>query len=192
MTISLNRQRAKEEAREQAFWDREREANMTRRKSLDGLDYIMIPTDILPMTTELNDDIIKECLETIETLSNEKVVNLTGYTNTDLKLMYGAPNINLLTLYDQAYLSLARTLQKWGSRLYELGHREEAKTVLEFAVITRTDVSGTYKLLKDIYEETGEEEKISGLLSTAENLTSASKPMILRILNEEKQDQEEE
>ena len=37
-------------------------------------------------------------------------MHLTGYTNTDLKLEYGAPNIKLLSAYDQRYTTLARTL----------------------------------------------------------------------------------
>ena len=32
----------------EAFWDREHAANSTRRKSLDGLNYITIPVETLP------------------------------------------------------------------------------------------------------------------------------------------------
>lgn len=184
LSFTLSRLRRREEKQQAQFWQRERQANSTRRKSLDGLCYITIPLSALPMETASSDPAILECLDTIQTLSAQPIVNLTGYSNTDLKLMYGAPNITILTEYDQRYTLLARTLQKWASRLYELDYVQEAKTVLEFAVSTATDVSGTYKLLASIYLKNGESEKIAGLRQTADSLRSLSKKTIVRILQE--------
>ena len=98
--------------------------------------------------------------------------------------MYGAPNITALTEYDQNYTLLARTLQQWASTLVELGFIAEAKTILEFAVSTDTDVSGSYRLLSSIYHDNGEDEKIASLLQRAQTLRSLSKNSIVRILQE--------
>lgn len=166
------------------FWEREREANLTRRKPLDDLNYISLPLDTFPMTLLKEDEQVAECIETIRTLSAEKIVNFTGFTNTDLKLRYGAPNINLLTAYDQNYTLLVRTLQKWADLLYQNGYPQEARTLLEFAVSTGSDVSGTYRLLCRIYRESGCPEKIDGLSVIAGSLQSASKGTIARILAE--------
>lgn len=166
------------------FWEREREANLTRRKSLDDLNYISLPLDTFPMTLLQEDERVAECIETVRTLSAEKIVNFTGFTNTDLKLRYGAPNINLLTAYDQNYTLLVRTLQKWADLLYQNGYPQEARTLLEFAVSTGSDVSGTYRLLCRIYRESGCPEKIDGLSVIADSLQSASKGTIARILAE--------
>lgn len=127
---------------------------------------------------------VKECLDIIQTLSEQTIVNLTGYTNTDLKLMYGAPNITALTCYDQNYTLLARTLQKWASLLHEQGYIAQARTILEFAISTHTDVSGTYRLLSSIYRAAGEPEKNAYLLEVARTLNGASKNIIVRILQE--------
>ena len=42
----------------------------------------------------------------LTSLSTQPVVNLTGFTNTDLKLEYGTANITCLTEYDQNYTLL--------------------------------------------------------------------------------------
>ncbi len=168
-----------------AFWEKEYAANRTRRKSLDGLNYITIPLDTFPMTLFKDDEVISECQETLIELSKEPIVNLTGISNTDLKLQYGAPNINLLTAYDQRYTTLVRTLQTFGKALYDKGYASQAKTVLEFAVSTHTDVSSTYKLLAAIYKESGQPDKIRELIPIAESLNSGLKNSIVKMLEEE-------
>lgn len=183
LTFALSRARRREEKQQQQFWARERQANATRKKSLDDLPYITIPLASLPTAASKNSS-VQECLETLNTLSSRQIVNLTGYSNTDLKLMYGAPNITVLTEYDQNYTLLVRTLQKWAVLLYEQHFIHEARTVLEFAVSTNTDVSSTYRLLAQIYQSDGESEKIAGLLQRASTLRSLSKNTIVRILQE--------
>lgn len=164
------------------FWAKEATANNTRRKSLEDLDYIQIPFDSLPMDVLPDHPVIRDCQDTLRELSSEPVVNLTGITNTDLKLKYGAPNIELLSQYDQRYTLLARTLQTWAKALHKEGYPEEAVTVLEFAVKTRTDVSGSYKLLASIYGQSGRSDKIRELIPIAESLNSPLKAHIVESL----------
>lgn len=181
----IHKHRNQEKKSIESFWEKEYEANRTRRKSLDGLNYITIPLDTLPMTLLSDNAVIAECQETLTELSKEPIVNLTGISNTDLKLQYGAPNINLLTAYDQRYTTLARTLQTFGKALYDNGCVAEAQAVLEFAVSTHTDVSSTYKLLTTIYKEQGQNEKIRDLIPIAESLNSGLKNSIVKMLEEE-------
>jgi tetratricopeptide (TPR) repeat protein len=128
------------------------------------------------------DPLIREYQETLFALSKEPIVNLTGISNTDLKLTYGAPNINLLTLYDQRYTTLARTLQSWAKALYDRGFADKAQSILEFAVETRTDISGTYKLLASIYRENGQTDKIRELIPVACDLNSPLSSHIVSML----------
>ena len=127
---------------------------------------------------------IAEYLETLQQLSTEKIVNLTGITNTELKLQYGVANLDTLIKYDQNYTTLARTLQVWAEKLYKESYEAEARTILEFAVSTHTDVSGSYKLLTEIYQKSGEQDKIKNLLPVAETLNSSMKNSIVHILQE--------
>lgn len=181
----IHKHRNMEAKADRDFWEKEAAANRTRRKSLDNLAYIQIPFDHLPMAAFSDDPAIKECHETLENLSASPIVNLTGISNTDLKLQYGAPNIDLLSQYDQCYTILARTLQTWAKLLYEKGCLDEARQVLEFAIETRTDISGTYKLLSSIYREIGQPEKIKTLIPIAEDLNSPLKKHIVQFLQEE-------
>lgn len=169
---------------EKLFWARERQANSVRRKSLEGLDYIQIPLDKFPMDIMTDNPIIAEYQSVIKTLSTQPVVNLTGFTNTDLKLEYGTANITPLSEYDQNYTVLARTLQQWADALYDAAYVDEAKILMEFAISTGTDISRTYYKLADIYASRGEFSQIEQLIEKAENLRTLNKKTIVRTLQE--------
>ena len=166
------------------FWEREREANSTRRKPLDDLDYIKIPIEQFPMTLLEDAPKVEDYKQIILSLSELPIVNFTGISNTELKLRYGAPNIDLLISYDQNYTLLVRTLQQWAQVLYDNGYIDEARLLLEFSVSTGTDVSATYRLLCQIYRQQKTPEKISDLYPVAEMLNSAMQKTIVRTLQE--------
>ncbi len=129
-----------------------------------------------------NETISEECKEILRSLSTRKIVNLTGYTNTDLKLSYGTANITCLTEYDQNYTLLVSTLQKWAEVLYRGGAKKECRQVLEYAVSIGTDVSHTYFLLADLYNEEGESDLKYSLIEKASGLSSLSSKVIVRTL----------
>ena len=184
LTYEIKKHRNMEEKSYRSFWEKETAANNTRRKPLDNLDYIQIPFDRLPMDLLKDDPAVKEYHETLRTLSESPIVNFTGISNTDLKLMYGAPNIDLLSRYDQSYTTLVLTLQRLGQTLYEKGYVEEARQVLEFAVETRTDISSSYKLLASIYQQAGQPEKIRELIPVARDLNTSLSGHITAMLEE--------
>lgn len=172
------------DAEQQSFWSKERESNSVRKKPLDDLNYITIPFDKLPCHVHQNNDNISECLSTLHTLSERKIVNLTGFTNTDLKLTYGTANITALTEYDQNFTVLVTTLQKWADTLYSLEATAEAQSILEYAVSVDSDVSKTYEMLASIYASQQNREGIQKLIEHAEGLHSASGKIIVRKLQE--------
>lgn len=185
-TISLitKRQSRKHNSSEKSFWEREKAANSVRRKPLDNLEYITIPLEKLPTGILKENSKVAEYIEIIESLSGQPIVNLTGYTNTDLKLEYGTANITVLTEYDQRYTLLARTLQQWADILLEQGYTDEAVTLMEFAIETHTDVSRTYYKLGEIYASHIETERVRELIAIAETLRSSNKDIIVRTLQE--------
>lgn len=184
IALTLSKGKKQAAATQQDYWTREREANNTRRKSLDDLNYIKIPLEDFPM--DLLNDVAKvdDYKQIIRALSESPIVNFTGINNTELKLRYGAPNIDLLTTYDQNYTLLVRTLQQWAQALYDADYIKEACQLLEFSVSTGTDVSGTYRLLCEIYKKQNTPEKIGSLYPIAETLNSAMQKTIVRILQE--------
>lgn len=164
------------------FLDRENKANSTRKQSLEHLNYVEVPCDLLPYDILSDDITISKAAETIEGLKDKKMVNLSGITNTELKMTYGAANITPLSEYDTNYASLTTSIYNWAAVLWDNGYQKEAVPMLEFAVQTRTDISGCYKLLYEYY--TGQENtaKINWLRETAETLDSAMKNSIIRLL----------
>ncbi len=99
--IRIRRVSRKEEQREEKFWERELRSNSVRKKSLDSLEYVHIPYDLLPFGTAGEDENLQKIEDELTAMKDEKIVNLTGITNTDLKLEYGTANITVLTQYDQ-------------------------------------------------------------------------------------------
>ena len=188
MNINMRRVCRKTEEKEQDFWERESASNNVRKKSLDNLEYVHIPFDLLPFGTAKDNTILQSAEDELMALKDEKIVNLTGITNTDLKLEYGTANITPLTQYDQNYTALVCALQKWGQELYNQGRYEDATKVLEFSVKTRTDISGTYRLLVDLYRtklglnESEIQKKTDALIPIAKNLNSLSRNTILKLL----------
>ena len=161
-----------------AFWDKERKANLTRKKDISQLDYIVIPIEQLPFPA-LEDEEIKEVQKRLQKLATEKIVNFTGITNTELKLQYGAPNIELLMAFDKNYLELVRTLYRYAKLLYDKGYKEEATSILEYGISIKTDVSANYTLLASIYKEKNNMKRIDFIISQAETLNSLTKNSLL-------------
>ncbi len=184
IAFAVSKGKKTQAALQREYWQKEAAANNTRRKSLDDLDYIKLPMEIFPMELLPDNPKVEDYRQIILSLSECSIVNFTGISNTDLKLRYGAPNIDLLTSYDQNYTLLVRTLQQWAQALYDAGHTTEACQLLEFAVSTGTDVSATYRLLCEIYHKQGTPDKIAGLYPIAETLNSAMQKSIVRILQE--------
>ena len=168
---------------ERDFWDRENAANATRKQDISNLNYVDFTGVSLPFA-RFSDDFLHQCEEQILKLKDEKILNLTGITNTDLKLNYGAANLPFLTQCDQNFTLLARTLNSWGQRLFELSHPEEAVQVLEFAVSIESDIKSTYQLLAELYQQQGESGKIEGLQKAASELNSLMKNPILKMLGQ--------
>ena len=140
---------AQENANE-AFLERERMANATRKKDISALPYLSFSTDTLPVG-EFADDELYSC------------ENLSMYTNTDLKLMYGPANLADLSSYDENYHLLTTTLLAYARREVELDRIDAAVTILEYAMSLALDVSQIYLLLAELYQKQNTPEKIQDI-----------------------------
>lgn len=159
----------------ETFWDREYHANFIRKSSAKDynteLDFITIPIETLPFV-ETDDETLLAIQTQIKTLSTQKIVNLSGYSNTDLKYEYGTASITELSSFDENFTLLSRTLSKWGHYLYEKGQQKQAVDVFKYAVSISVDVSSVYKTLGTIYKEQGNIHQLEDLIETAKSLNS--------------------
>ena len=168
----------KMQKKEDDFWERELLADSVRRKPIDGLKYVKIPDDL---PTELLSDVpeMESILATIDGLRKDKILNLTGYTNTDLKMEYGAANLTDLSRFDGNFTTLITTFQKWADLLLDAGYEAEAVSLMEFIVDNGGDIGKTYRLLGRHYIDAGEPSKLDVLIERARKLKSLNTPYIV-------------
>lgn len=171
----------------QKFWNRESESNFVRRADISNLEYLKPDFDKLPLDTakELG---LSDIVSNLEKLSDKKIINLSQYTNTDLKMMYGPANLDSLSEYDNNYTVLIRTLNTLGDALYEKGDPENAKCIYEYAISIGSDISNTYVKLGTIYYESNDIAALNLLIDRADKLTSLSASLITTKLNNIKSD----
>lgn len=163
------------------FWDRESKANLTRKADISNLDYIDLDLSLLPINALLP-SLNHRAME-LEKLATEKIINLSMYTNTDLKAMYGPANLEALSYYDNNYLCLIRLLNSIGKELIELGNTSAAKEFLSYSLSIGSDISETFTMLAEIYKSMGHDKDIFILIKVAENLDTINKATILNKLN---------
>ena len=192
IAIAIKKSNNSMEKERQEFFERERQANFVRKKSLDGLNYVHIPAKFLDYdySTALDANDAsgrgRDALDKLMFLADSKVVNFSGMSNTDLKLEYGTANLTILSEYDQNFTALVRSLQTLAELTSDID-KSFSIELLEYSVDIGTDMSTTYKLLIDSYSSLyGEGEnfhiKKEALLEKASNLNSVMAPSIIRYI----------
>lgn len=181
-TVLLFRSNKKDKERKNIFWETENKANATRAQDISNLPYIQIPIDFLPFS-QTSDEILNECQNQIRQLAEQKILNLTGISNTELKLQYGAPNLQFLSDCDNRFTSLCQLIQKWANQLNALGYTDEAACVLEYGIGWGSDIKASYLLLGELYFQNGQFHQIDDLIASAEKLNSLSKASIIEALS---------
>lgn len=166
----------------EAFWEREQEANLVRRKDISGLPYISIPFEDFSIGA-FSDEKLTDAEHTLETFRDKKILNLTGQTNTDLKLQYGPANLPVLMECDQNFTDMLHALTDYSNRLIELEHMDAAIPVLEFCINVGSDISSHYAALANYYKAGGQSAKLDNLREKASALNSLTKTSILQKLD---------
>lgn len=165
-----------------SFREKERRADSTLKQPLDNLPFIQVPLDSIPSPEPAVNEKCAAILNELNTLAGKKIVNLTGISNTDLKLTYGAPNLPILTEYDQNFTSLCMNLHELGCEYKLTGHEDEAIATFNAAISVGTDISGTYTTLAEMYAEKGLYVEIQRLINCADNIRSLTRTSTIKKL----------
>lgn len=155
------------------FLEQESRANSVRKADISALPYVEIPLDELPL------DALSACgysalAEELRALASVKILNLSMYTNTELKLMYGPANLTALSDCDDAYTSLIMLLNKIGASLLEADRPDDAEKFLSFAISIGSDITTSYTMLATLYAKKHDINRIDWLIGNADLLTSLS------------------
>lgn len=149
------------------FWEREREATSVRRKSTDDVKFFYIDDTVLPSECVDEESDLYDVCQRIRSYEGIKLANLSGYSNTDLKMMYGVANFNELSEADTAFTQISPLFGRLASLLYEEGRHAEAETVGEYAAKNGIHTSLVMCTLAKIYSDLGNTEKLEKLVEMA-------------------------
>ncbi len=162
LAMKRGKQTRRQENTNEAFLERERQANATRKKDISNLNYLPYTADAL-LLDEYPDEELSQYVKILKDLSGRKMLNLSMYSNTDLKLMYGPANLNELSECDNNYHLLSDTLLNYAERENTLQRYEAAISILEYAMSLRIDSSRIYLMLARLYDEQNTPEKIQDI-----------------------------
>jgi hypothetical protein len=125
---------------------------------------------------------IDEYVKEIHSLSEKKMLNLIGVSNTELKETYGPANLEALSIYDQTYARYIRTLYLLSDIIYS-DYPAEAAKLSEYCISIGTDISGTYELLGKYYLAHNERERFEELYQHIPDTESISGKTIINKLD---------
>lgn len=185
MNVKSKQENKKNSTWDEEFWEKERKANFVRKKNIEDLDYIIVTENELPFSAAAAGE-EKDLQEQVRNLLSKKMLNLSGKSNTDLKLEYGTANFTTLSEYDQNYTSLIRSLGQWGSFLHKNvpGADTRARQILEYAISLGSDITGTFLSLAEIYLADNDIEKIQQLMKQVDDSDFYMKESIIRQLKD--------
>lgn len=181
MAFGRNRQKTSQTKTIEDFFERERLANATRKQDISHLDYMVLDLSALPMGKN-SDPALQKLEDTLQELSEKNILNLTGISNTDLKMMYGPANLDTLWECDDNYHTLSQTLLAYAKRQQELGYLGESIAILEYACALKIDLSQIYILLNELYQETGTPEKTAQIHAALDTMDEKFRSYVLNHL----------
>ena len=164
------------------FWSQEAMANASPPVDLTSLKYITIPLDKFPLGFSTEEKVLSMETQLVE-LSNKPLLNLTGKTNTELKLTYGVSNLEKMMEIGEDFDTLTILLKDYAGALLEHKMIAEAITVLEFGAGIGTDISQHYLMLGECYKTLGKTDKIQLLIEKIYQSNFLLAPSIIRQLN---------
>ena len=179
---NINRSKRLTKERSDQFWKQEADADNTRKKEISSLDYIYIPIETLPFGVDTTKEVVA-LEDTLRRLDSTKILNLSAYTNTELKLEYGVANLSFLSECDERFTLLIRTLYQWAVLLQEHDFINEAVQVAEYSIEIGSDISGCYYMLADYYQAIGNTEAIQNLQKSADSIQGLQADPIKDYLN---------
>lgn len=91
-----------------------------------------------------------------------------NFSNIDLKMKYGSNNFEKVTLYEEHFNGFHRSLFDWATELIAINKKNDAITVLSYAIDFDTNISAVFKTLADLYSENLDKKALNTLKENAE------------------------
>lgn len=176
---------------ENAFWDREKQADTATDKDLNSLSYITIPLDKFPLHFSDDDEVLL-IENSLEEIASHRMLNLNGKTNTDLKMEYGPGNLEAIQQMGDDFSQMTILLCDYAKCLMQAERYHDALTVLSYGASVKTDISTNYMLLGDCYQILHQEHKIPAVIEQVKSLHLLLEPKIVDYLQSLLPDEQQE
>lgn len=178
----------KREKQEDEFFTKEQLARTTVGKIQDS-DYEVIPLSKFPFNL-CEDPSMIEMEEKIKDLSNEKLLNLTGISNTDVRLRFGVNHFEEATLAGEKYDELMGLLVNYATSLDDHGFSIESGLMLEHLIEMDCDIKSAWIALGKFYASTSNYDKLRELHDKVDSsklsIKNATKEQLLEMMPSDK------
>lgn len=184
--LLLTKQRKAQEQDNQAtesFWSREERANSTRNKDISGLPLLQITASELP-DTDPGDDSIHYYIGLLHENIKQPMIDLSAYSNTDLKLAYGVGNFKTLSVYDENYNTFLLNLTNLARAYCYAGLYDEAVRTYRLALQYGSQKVTDYSELAEAYIKLGRRDQASRLIDETKAGGHPRKASVIKALQE--------
>lgn len=150
------------------FWEREELANSTRNKDISQLPLIRVEELAIPIV-DTPDESITYYIEQFRQVIQNPMIDLSDYSNTDLKLAYGVGNFKTLSEYDENFNTFLITLTNLARSYERAGYHEQARDTYLAALRFGSRRVGDYEELARIYLALNQPGEVSSLIHKVES-----------------------
>lgn len=157
----------KEKKKSDDFWAREAKANSTRKKDISHLPLLAVREDELPIG-DSEDESVLYYIDHLRAQIKMPMMDLSAYSNTDLKLAYGVGNFQILSEYDENYNTFLLTLSNLGRAYARAGDFSYAKDTYLLALRYGSMKVSDYTDLAHVYLQLQEPQSITSLMQSVE------------------------
>lgn len=165
------------------FWAREAEANRTRKKDISQLPLLHVQESEIPLAETENESILYY-IGHIRNLIKTPMIDLSEFSNTDLKLAYGVGNFKQLSEYDENFNHFLLALSNLALSYTEAGFLSEAQDTYRLAFYYGSQKVSDYTGLADVYLRMEQPERITALIQEVENGAHPRKESVIQALQE--------
>lgn len=170
------------------FWTREQEANNTRKKDISHLPLLQVKETEIPMTTTTDESVLYY-IDRLREIIKTPMIDLSEYSNTDLKLAYGVANFKTLSEYDENYNTFLLTLTNLARSYSRADLYQEAGDCYKLALYYGSKKLSDYTELAEVYINLGTPEEITPLLRELEEGCHPRKASIIEAIHQVQQNQ---
>ncbi len=175
---------SKEREKAAAFIETERRASTTviGEKKMRDIEFVepsmdfIIPNDRYTSTTLAIQDELRPFFRL-------KMANFSGATNTQLKLEYGAQNLDKLTEYEENFVQFETILDRYIKALISEEKYQTAMEIAEYIIDAKATISGIYMSLCDCYIHLNDASALNQLIKYVKSSSLIMKDSILDYIN---------